>query len=162
MRVGVGHAWLESNVRRHNGGTRGGGDGQITLVGESADVVTDQRTFGEGGFGHRRAPRVNTYGHIETTHQFGDYRHDAFEFLHLIDLVTGSGLDAANVQQVRALAHESLSALEEGVEIERRGWLVEGVLRSIEYAHHQCARREVVSGRADRQRYGRSRLKDPH
>ncbi len=146
VRGGVGHARSKANVRGDNGCTGRGRDRKILVISEAADVVTDAGALGESRPGDRRPPCVNTYGDVESTHEFRDDQYDALEFLGLVDLFTRSGPHATNIQEVRPLVDESLGALEKRIEVERGGRFVKGVAGAIEDAHDERARREVERG----------------
>jgi hypothetical protein len=45
------------------------------------------------------APGVNTYGHVESTDEFGNDRHDALELFGFVDLVARTGLHSPDVQR---------------------------------------------------------------
>ena len=94
--------------------------GEILGVGEAADVVSEAGARGEGRLGDRRPPGVDARS--ATSNRFTvrlDDRNDAFEFLALVDLVTRPGLDAADVQDVRAFIDQSVGARKERVEVVR-------------------------------------------
>ena len=102
------------------GGDDGGAGGrchrQVLGVGEAADVVADDRADAIGSLRDRRSPGVDGDGDVEPRAQGLDRGHDALELLGLADLVAGTGLHSADVEQVGAVDHEVLGLPQEVVE----------------------------------------------
>ena len=64
--------------------------------------------------------------------------HDPVQLLGLGHLGPGSGLDAADVEDVRPFGHQLLGPGVELVELERGALVVEGVGRAVEDPHDQA------------------------
>ena len=143
VRVGVGHAGAQADVRRHHRGARRRRLMEVLGIGEPADVVADARAHGVGLASDRRSPRVHTERHVEAPGQLGDDRYHAVELFRFADLLAGTGLHSPNIEQVRALFDELFGASKERLKFEGRGRCVEGVLRPVEDPHHQRARGEI-------------------
>ena len=90
-----------------------GGDGEVVGIGEAADVVADDRARLARLVEHRRPPRVARDGDVEALVQRRDGRDDAVELLRLADLGTGTGLHAADVEEVGAVVDQHLGARSE-------------------------------------------------
>jgi hypothetical protein len=131
-----------------------------TTVARAADVVAHAGALVEARLGDRRAPRVDAHGQVEAGAKFLHDDHHPVEFFGLTHVVTGSGLHAADVEQVGALVHQSLGAKEELVEVEGGGRLEERVSRAVEDPHDERPVGDVVGPRAHREQQRRRRPVD--
>ena len=133
-------------MARHHGGSGLGGDRQEIGIGETADVVAQQGAGGVGRLGHRGPPGVHRQRHVEAGSECLDGGHDALELLARGDLAAGSGLDAAHVENVGAVAPEPLGLGQEVVEAPVLAGVEERVGCAVEDSHHQRALGEGRSG----------------
>ncbi len=145
MRIGVGDPRAEPDVGGDHRGAMARRGRDVSVVGEAADVVADDRAGGAARVEHRRAPGVDRDRRVEAGGERFDRGHDPVELLGLADLRARARLDPADVEEIRARGHELLGAREEGVEGPGRAAVVEGVGGAIEDAHDERAGRDLVA-----------------
>ena len=81
------------------------------------------------------------------------------QLLRLVDVVAVSGLDAADVDDVRTLGHHLGDSVHGGGLVERRSLVVERVRRAVDDRHHDTRRGpEVAAAQHERSRDDRPRL----
>ena len=78
---------------------------EIVGIREPADVVAHDGASRKGCARDRCAPGVDAQRHVETSVQGLDGRDHAVELLLLVDIGTGPGLHAADVEQIGAVGH---------------------------------------------------------
>ena len=159
MGIGVGHPGREADVGDDDRGAVLGRRRRVVGIGQAADVVAHHGALGVRGAGDRGAPGVDRDGRVEAGHQAGHDGHDAVELLGLGDLGAGSGLDAADVEDVRPFGHQLLGPGVELVELEGGALVVERVRGAVEDPHDERPVRQVVAAAAEVER-GRARYPD--
>ncbi len=110
MRLGIGDTRLQADVGGDDRGAVAGRDREVVGIAEPTDVVADDRAGLARLVEHRRPPGVARDGDVEALVEGGDGRDHPVELLGLVDLGTGSGLHAADVEQVGTLVDEHLGA----------------------------------------------------
>ena len=109
MRIRIGHARLQADVCRHDGGAGVSARGEVVGIGETTDVVAHRRTRGKCRPCDRGAPGVDAQRYIEPPAQYLDGGHDALELFRLGHLGPGTSLHPADVEHVGPVADELLS-----------------------------------------------------
>ncbi len=120
-----------------------GCDVEIVRVSETGDVIPNDCARVAGGVEHRRAPRVDRNGNVESFAQGRDGRNDSFKLLGLGDVGSGTGLHTADIEQIGTVGDQFLSSAQERIETPSRATIVERVGRAIENPHDERAGADV-------------------
>ena len=123
--VGVVDAGAQADVGRDDRDAGRRRDGEVTRVGEPADVVAEHRPGRIRGLGDHGAPGVDRECDVEAGRDRLDHGDDTVELLGDAYGLAGAGLHAADVDDVGTVGNEPLGAANGGVELEGGAVVVE-------------------------------------